>query len=315
MLPGKHAYSHVNALSSAVQAYLNLKDEKYLRAAQNGIHMVMAQSYATGGWGPDEAFQEPGKGKLAESLHTTHNTFETPCGAYGHFKITRYLLRITQDSRYGDSMERVLYNTVLGAWPIQPDGTSFYYSDYHMPAQKVWYRDKWPCCSGTLPQLSADYLISTYFHSPRGVYVNLYVPSTLSWVQGGTKCELKQVTAYPYDGQIGLEVSAARPETFSIFLRIPEWANGATVMVNGKRGSAKVAAGTFAEVHREWKNGDRIELDLPLTMRLEAIDEQHPNQAALLRGPLVLMALSAETPAVKKAELLAARRESPTSHF
>src|SRR5438034_1785394 len=126
VLPGEHAYSHVNALSSAMQAYLVLGQEKYLRAAQNGFRMVEEQSYSTGGWGPDEAFVEPGRGALAASLEGTHSSFETPCGAYGHFKITRYLLRVTRDSRYGDSMERVLYNTIGGARLIEPDGTSFY---------------------------------------------------------------------------------------------------------------------------------------------------------------------------------------------
>jgi len=73
----------------------------------------------------------PGSGEVGESLTKTHSSFETPCGSYAHFKITRYLLRATRDSRYGDSMERVLYNTVLGAKPIREDGHGFYYSDYN----------------------------------------------------------------------------------------------------------------------------------------------------------------------------------------
>ena len=166
-LPGEHAYSHVNALSSAMQAYLVLGDEKYLRAATNGFRMVQEQSYVTGGWGPDEAFVQPGSDGLWQSLGLTHSSFETPCGVYGHFKITRYLLRVTGDSRYGDSMERILYNTIAGAWPILPDGTSFYYSDYNNAAKKVHYKDKWPCCSGTFPQLTADYGISSYLREQR----------------------------------------------------------------------------------------------------------------------------------------------------
>ncbi len=313
VLPGKHAYSHVNAFSSACQAWLHLNDAKYLRAAQNGLRMVHEQSYATGGWGPDEAFVEPGKGKLAASLNTTHNTFETPCGAYGEFKATRYLLRITKDSRYGDAMERIMYNTVLGARPIQPDGTSFYYSDYHPGGQKVWYKDKWPCCSGTLPQLAADYRISTYLRGADGVYVNLYTPSTLEWVQGGTRCSLRQSTEYPYDSRIRLDMTAARPATFTVFLRVPEWAEGAAVSVNGQRGAAKAASGSFAQVHREWKTGDRIELEIPLTLRLQAIDAQNQNLVALLSGPLVLFALTGQAQPFQRSALLAARRESPTS--
>src|SRR5499427_7181650 len=125
VLPFEHAYSHVNAFSSAMQAYITLGSEKHLRAAKNGFEMLQTtQSFATGGWGPNESFGEPGIGQLGNSLSETHASFETPCGAYGHFKITRYLLRVTKDSKYGDSMERVLYNTILGAWPIQADGTS-----------------------------------------------------------------------------------------------------------------------------------------------------------------------------------------------
>ena len=100
----------------------------------------------------------PERVNWATALRLTHASFETPCGAYGHFKITRYLLRVTKDSRYGDSMERVLYNTILGAWPIQADGTSFYYSDYAETGKKVWYRTKvavllrnFPATRGGLP--------------------------------------------------------------------------------------------------------------------------------------------------------------------
>jgi len=314
VLPGKHAYSHVNSLSSAAQAYLVLGDPKYLATIRNGFDFVRQQSYATGGWGPDEHFVVPGSGKLGESLENTHSTFETPCGAYAHFKIARYLLRITRNPMYGDSMERVLYNTVLGAKPLQPDGSTFYYSDYNFQGQKVFHPDKWPCCSGTLPQIAADYRISAYFHSPGGVYVNLYAPSTVTWTVAGARLALRQITEYPYDRFIRLDVTASRPETFSVFLRIPEWAEGASLAVNGMRDSRKLDPGTFAEVRREWKTADRIELELPLKMRLEPVDAQHPSTVALVSGPLTLMALrNALAPATTRAALLAAAPETPGS--
>ena len=132
ILPGLHAYSHVNALSSGMQGYFHLSDPKYLRAVTNAVDLIWKdQSYATGGWGPNESFVIPGKGELGASLASTHRSFETPCGSYAHLKVMRYLMRVTGDSRYGDSMERVIYNTLLGAKPIQEDGSSFYYSDYH----------------------------------------------------------------------------------------------------------------------------------------------------------------------------------------
>src|SRR5438552_5205587 len=234
-LPGKHAYSHVNTLSSAMQAYLMLGNEKYLRAAANGLRMVQEQSYATGGWGPNEAFVEPGKGLLAASLGTTRSSFETPCGAYGQFKITRYLLRVTRDSRYGDSMEQVLYNTVAGAKPILADGTSFYYSDYNSEgAKKAYYKDKWPCCSGTFPQLTADYGISSYYPGKHGIYDNLFVHSRVTWMQNSTRCTLTQQTSYPTSNATQLQLDMARPENFTVYLRIPAWTDAKTrISVNG----------------------------------------------------------------------------------
>jgi hypothetical protein len=142
VLPGQHAYSHVNALCSAMQSYLTDNSIKHLDAARNGFRFVLEQSFATGGWGPDEAFRKPGTDELAKTLHSSHSGFETPCGAYGHFKVARYLMRVTGDSTYGDSMEAVLYNTILGARPIRSDCVSFYYADYNTDAPQVRLRSE-----------------------------------------------------------------------------------------------------------------------------------------------------------------------------
>lgn len=300
VLPGRHAYSHVNALSSAAAAYLALADETYLRAARNGLAMVVEQSFATGGWGPDEHFITPASGALGESLNTKHASFETPCGSYAHFKITRYLLRITRDSRYGDSMERVLYNTVLGAKPIQSDGRSFYYSDYTFGARKSFHPDKWPCCSGTLPQVSADYRISAYLRDRDHLYVNLYVPSSAAW----NGRSLRVTTAYPHSNNVQFELQTPSPAAFSLFLRIPAWTRAPRLTMPGSPGSRLLTPGTFAEIHRHWKNGDRLELELPRPKRLAPVDAQHPNIVALLEGPLVLMATGDIPTPIGRASLL-----------
>lgn len=314
-LPGKHAYSHVNTLSSAMQAYLVLGEEKYLRAATNGLRMVQEQSYATGGWGPDEAFVVPGKGLLAASLGTTRSSFETPCGAYGQFKITRYLLRVTRDSRYGDSMEQVLYNTVAGAKPILPDGTSFYYSDYNQDgAKKVYYRDKWPCCSGTFPQLTADYGISAYYPAKQGIYVNLFLPSRVSWMQGGTQIVLTQHTEYPSAHSTQLQLDMARPEQFTVYVRVPAWADADTrVLVNGKRVEGEVVPGRFFEASRTWKNGDRVDFEIGMPLRLQSVDPENPHIVALRRGPLALFGVGNLPAYFSRAQLLGAEAASSSS--
>jgi hypothetical protein len=310
VLPGLHAYSHVNALSSGMQGYMKVGDPKYLHAVTNAVEMIWKdQSFATGGWGPNEAFVEPGKGQLGASLSETHSSFETPCGAYAHFKVMRYLLGLTRDVRYADSLERVLYNTILGAWPVREDGSTFYYSDYHHSGTKTyrtgdpkatyrWDREpKWPCCSGTLPQITVDYTISAYFRSADGVYVNLYVPSRLTWTTDSARCTLVQETAYPTENLVTMRMEVSSPREFSLYLRIPAWAgNETSVSVKGKRQKVDISPSTFLAVRRIWKTGDAVELDLDQPVRTEAVDAQNADQVAIVRGPQVLFAISEGQP-------------------
>jgi DUF1680 family protein len=313
---GKHAYSHVNALSSAIQAFLATGDDNYLAAARNGFAFVDAQSFATGGWGPNEELLAADDHEtLFALLKDTHRSFETPCGAYAHFKITRSLLRLTKDSRYGDSMERVLYNTILGAKPTLPDGSTFYYSDYNQQAHK-FYRDHepWPCCSGTFVQLTADYGISAYLFDEQALYVNLYVPSELNAKIGGTDVRLTQTTNYPLTSGTSLRIDLARPAAFGLRLRIPAWAGKATrIRVNGKDIRSTAKPGAFAELTRTWKPGDVVEIAFDMGLRLEPLNQAHPEMVALMTGPLALFPIVAPgTPAglLTRERMLDAKRDS-----
>lgn len=314
VLPGKHAYSHVNALSSAMQAYLHSGNLMYLKAAMRGFDMITAQSFATGAWGPEEHFIVPGSGALGASIERQRNSFETPCGAYAHLKLTRYLLRVTRDSRYGDSMERVMYNTVLGALPIREDGHAFYYSDYSLRARKAFHPHRWPCCSGTLPLIAADYCLNACFADAEGLFVNLYVPAVVHWIQTGTPCTLDMATDYPYDEDVSLTLRLPATQTFTLNLRVPAWSQGASLRVNGAHESVLLEPGRFAVVRRKWQSGDRVELKLPLCRRIESVDPLHPDLVALSEGPLVLMQIADEngTPSITRDGLLAAQRD-PTS--
>jgi len=309
VLPGKHAYSHMNALSSAMQAYFAEGSGKHFHAAKNGFDFILAQSFATGGWGPNEAFVEPGSATLGDSLNSTHAGFETPCGAYGHFKAARYLMLASGDSRYGDSMERVLYNTVLGALPMKPDGTAFYYSDYNWIGAKVYNEYKCTCCSGTLGQVVADYGISAYFTDANGVYVNLYVPSRLRFKHNGRPIALRQTTQYPLSPETTIEIGTPTAETFTVALRIPAWAGPATaVAVNGRKLEAPVEPGRFFPIRRSWQDKDRITLAFDMPLRLEAVDGKHPELVAAMQGPLALFAVGERFLPFRRSELAQVRQ-------
>ncbi|MFT4254302.1 MAG: glycoside hydrolase family 127 protein [Caulobacter sp.] len=312
-LAGKHAYSHVNALNSAIQAWYATGEEKYLKAARNGFDFVLAQSFATGGWGPNEELLGPDDAEaLLKSLTQTHRTFETPCGAYGHFKIARSLLQITRDPRYGDSMERVLYNTILGARDTTPKGETFYYSDYSDTASKFYRDELWPCCSGTFIQLAADYGISAYLQDGARIYVNLYVPSTLAATAGGLPVTLRQETRYPLEAETTIAVDPARAGRFSLMLRIPAWAGpGSRILVNGRPAGVAARPGTFAALDRVWRPGDKVGVAFDMAPRLEPLNAAHPDVVALMTGPLALFPIGHGDVALTRDQWLSARKAGP----
>ena len=321
VLGGLHGYSHVNALCSAMQAHFVDRSSMHLQAAINGFRMLEEQSFSTGGWGPDEQLEKPGSDRLYKSLSNTHNSFETPCGAYAHTKLTRYLLQATRDAHYGDSMERIMLNAALGSRPLGGDGHSFYYADYNQTARRVDSTHRWPCCSGTLPQLAADYGINTYLLAPANddlsLWVNLYLPSTLRWSGRRTQLALTQDHTYPLAGiqsdTVRLRLHTSRPSTFTLHLRIPEWATDPQLTVNGRPYPLSPIQG-FAPIQREWRSDDLVELHLPMQLRLEPLRTNggtpHPEIVSLLYGQLVLMPL-APMPTLTRKQLLSARRTAP----
>ena len=275
----RHAYSYTNALCSAMQAWLVDGSAMHLRAAVNGWAMIEAQSFATGGWGPDELFRKPGYGEVRASLTKTHNSFEVPCGSFAQMKLMRYLLRATRDGRYGDAMERVIWNGALGALPLRPDGRSFYYADYNEVGQKVYSDHRWPCCAGTLPQVVADYGVSGFLREPGAVWVVLYGAAVARWKEGGETVEMEVSAGYPEEGRVRLEMRGmVRPVEMEVKLRVPRWVRGgARVRVNGEVAETQVEGG-FAGMRRAWRAGDVVEMELPMDLRLEGIPAELPGQ-------------------------------------
>ncbi len=313
----RHAYSYVNCLCSAMQAYLVRGSAMHLQAAIHGFHQLQMQSYATGGWGPSEQLRKQGYDQLKDTLTDTHSSFETPCGSYAHGKLTRYLLRATRDGMYGDSLERVLLNTVHGALPLEPDGRAFYYSDYNVEGARIYFSHPWPCCAGTLPQVAADYGVNGYLWEPGAVWINLYQASTLHWKEQGVT--LQQGGNLLQDGTVRVTVAGGQPSEWTMYLRVPQWgAAGATLAVNGKAMAIRAEKG-FVSIRRVWHAGDTVDLRLPLTFQLEPLPANggpaHPGTVALLYGPRVLFLLrepgDTGPPQATEAALLGARLVAP----
>jgi DUF1680 family protein len=296
MPQGLHAYSHVNTLSSAAMTYAVTAEPEYLKTIVNAHdHFQDVQCYATGGYGPAERLVAA-DGELGGALEREANTFETPCGTWAVFKLGRYLLQFTGEARFGDWIEKVLYNGIGAALPMAAGGRTFYYSDYRLgaaytlgSARKVYYWDAYPCCSGTYIQAVADYHDLICFKDRDSLYVNLFVPSTVMWNLDGQEVQVEQVTEYPESDVATLALRPKRAMSFNLKFRVPAWAHGASVAVNGVKLEVPAHPGMWCAVHRSWNPGDQLTIRIPMRLRIVPVDKQHPHRVALMYGPVVLV--------------------------
>jgi DUF1680 family protein len=285
-----HAYSHVNSFSSVAMAYAVSGDAGYLTILRNAYDFLQnTQCYATGGFGPMERLL-PADGTLGRSIEARNASFETVCGSWAGFKMTRYLQEFTGEARYGDWMERLFYNGVGAALPITTGGKSFYYSDYRVTGgMKVYKVARYSCCSGTYLQCVADYHNLIYYHTPASLCVNLYVPSEVTWHGPVGDVKLVQTTTYPETETSHLRLTLEKPASFTLKFRVPEWSEGVSAEVNGREAVAAAKPGSWGEIERTWNSGDEVEITIPLKLRMVPIDPQHPRRVAVVRGPVVLV--------------------------
>jgi uncharacterized protein len=283
-----HAYSHVNTLSSAAAAYMVSSDEKYKTIIKNAYdYLQNEQCFATGGFGPNERFLF--KDDLINTLENTHNTFETQCGSWAIFKLSKYLMEVTGDAKYGDWIEKMTINGIGANVPMTKDGRVFYYSDYN-PRQgtKNNYHQGWSCCTGTRPQAVAEYADLVYFKSSKGLFVNLYTPSKVQW-NGVT---VEQQTKFPESNvtQFVVNVNNTPTDDKVIGFRKPAWAREMPVItVNGKTVKPSFES-NWMQVERKWKNGDRVKLVFPMNLYVARLDVTKAFPSAIMYGPVAMAA-------------------------
>ena len=227
---------------------------------------------------------------------TAHN--ET-CAAIGNALWNWRMLQITGDARYADVLELVLYNALLAG--VSLDGTRFFYTNTlrqldRMPAELRWPRARQPfiscfCCPPNVVRTVAEVNNYVYGRSDDAVWVHLYGGSVLDTALGrGERFSLIQETDYPWDGRVRVTVRAAPSRPFALMLRVPGWAKGVTLAVNGAPLTASPEPGGYAPVKRTWAAGDVIELHLPMRpslLQAHPLVEEARNQVAVLRGPVV----------------------------
>jgi DUF1680 family protein len=268
-------------------------------------------SYVIGGNGDREYFSAPD----TIAAHITEQTCEACC-SYNMLKLTRHLYSWAPDAAYFDYYERTHLNHIL-AHQNPRTGMFTYMTPLMSGAARAFSseeNDFW-CCVLSGMESHAKHGDSIYWENGDTLFVNLYIPSTVEW-KGAS---LEMATRYPYEGAIDVKLRRLPGQrSFTLALRIPSWANGHTVLVNGKpHPSGQRTEKGYVLLRRRWKAGDSVRLSLPLALRLEAA-AGNDRVVSLLRGPLVLAAdlgpadkpFNALAPALVGADILASFQEA-----
>ncbi|MCF0176949.1 MAG: glycoside hydrolase family 127 protein [Bacteroidales bacterium] len=219
------------------------------------------------------------------SEHITGYSGETCC-TYNMLKLSRHLFCLCPSAAIGDYYERALLNHIMGQQDPETGMVSYFlplapgtHKVYSTKENSFW------CCVGSGFESHAKYAECVYFHDDRDLWVNLYMPTALNWEEKGFR--LVQKTEFPYGTKISIRIEAENAREFCIRFRWPSWCSSPTVSVNGKRQKLSGVPGSFIVLERKWKNGDRIELELPMNLHLEYVPGR-TDMAALMYGPVVL---------------------------
>ena len=275
--------------------------------------IVTRKMYVTGACGalydgtsPDGTCYEP------DSIQKVHQSYGRPfqlpnstahnetCANIGNMLFNWRMLQTTGEAKYAEIVETCLYNSVLSG--VSLDGKRYFYTNPLRISNELPYTLRWPkermeyiscfCCAPNTLRTVCQAQNYAYTVSKEGIWCNLYGGSELvTALADGSKVKLTQVTDYPWDGSVLLTIEQApKKKAFSLYLRVPEWCDHATLKVNGEVVKTNLTADSFAEVNRIWKKGDKVEFVMDMTVKLlesNPLVEETRNQTVVKRGPLV----------------------------
>lgn len=301
-LPPGEQYEAVGHAVRAMYFYSGMADiaaEMHDRDYQSAVislwdNMVNKKYYVTGGIGSGETSEGFGP-----NYSLRNEAYCETCSSCGVVFFQYKLNLAYHDAKYADLYEETTYNALLGGLAL--DGESYCYTNPLVNTERA----KWhvcPCCVGNVSRTLLMIPTWSYVKSKDGLYVNMFVGSRINVGEvAGTNVEVVQKTDYPWRGSIAITMNPDEAKTFSVYVRIPNrttsklYKNSPTVnglkrfAVNGKEHKPEIRKG-YAVVTREWKKGDRIELELPMQpQRVEADSRIKADDGllALRYGPLI----------------------------
>jgi DUF1680 family protein len=281
-LNGLHANTQIPKMIGAARQYEltgSKRDEDI--ASFFWERVALHRSYVIGGDSDREHFFPTND----FARHLSAETAET-CNTYNMLKLTRHLFSWDPSARTMDFYERALYNDILASQ--DPDQGMFVYlmslkpghfKTYSTPENSFW------CCVGTGMENHAKYGDTIYFHNDQSLFVNLFIPSELSWPEKGLG--VRQETKFPESEATRLNIKAAKPVSLAMQIRWPEWSEKLAVRVNGRSQKISGKPGGYVSLSRTWLDGDHVDIQLAMKLHTEPLPGAS-NIVAVLYGPVVL---------------------------
>ncbi|KAJ4051788.1 hypothetical protein NW761_008810 [Fusarium oxysporum] len=292
-LSGLHANTQLPKWIGALREYKVGGDKKYLDIGRNAWNMVVNKhTYAIGGNSQAEHFRAPD----AIAGFLTDDTCEA-CNSYNMLKLTRELWALNPtDASYFDFYEKALLNHLLGQQdPSSDHGHITYFTPLKAGGRRgvgpAWGGGTWStdynsfwCCQGTGVETNTKLMDSIYFHTSDTLYVNLFTPSKLNWSQ--KKVSVTQTTDFPQSDTSTFKISGDTSE-WTLAVRIPSWTSRASIKVNGQAANVAIQPGKYALIKRQWKSGDTVTVQLPMSLHTVAANDDQ-TLGAIAFGPVIL---------------------------
>lgn len=270
---------HMNFLGF-LRLYQVTGDEKLLRRVEGAMRDISnRQVFATGAVSVHECYH-------ADQLLPNGQAVAETCATMSWMQLNRYLLEMTNNPAYADVIERVIHNHLPAAQA--GDGGGFRYHTA-LVGTKGRVGGGQTCCQGSGHRAMAELPSFIYATGQGGLYVNQFVPSKANLkLASNNTVNLEQITNYPSGEKIQIAVSPEKPERFKLRVRLPGWCPKPVLTVNGEA-VPNLKSGNYAEVEREWKAGDKMELTLPMEAKWVKGDFTNSGLVCLQRGPVVYM--------------------------
>lgn len=316
-----HAVRANYLYAGAADLFLETGDRNLWRPLETiWTNVVTRKMYITGGCGALYDGASPDGAKDQKHITRVHQAygrnFQLPnttaynetCANIGNVFWNWRMFLATGDAKFMDVVELALYNSVLSGTAL--DGTNFFYTNPlrvtdPLPTELRWSRTRVPfvssfCCPPNLMRTIAESADYAYGKSDDAIWVNLCGSSVLeTTLADGQKIKLAQETEYPWDGRVRIKILESGGKEFALKLRIPGWAEGASVRVDDASADLSPQPESYFEIRRPWQAGDFVDLDLPMPVRLMAANplvEDDLNQVAIQRGPVVYCLESPDLP-------------------